>query len=95
MKYELTIIINGKATAAKKKKIIENVTDIVKTNKGKVISVDDWGERDLEYKIEKIDTGIYLLFNLELDAKAVSSLPSKFNVEEEVIRYLLVRKEIN
>jgi len=35
MKYELTIIINGKATAAKKKKIIENVTDIVKTNKEK------------------------------------------------------------
>lgn len=95
MKYELTIIINGKATAAKKKKIIENVTDIVKTNKGKVVSVDDWGERDLEYKIEKIDTGIYLLFNLELGAKAVSSLPSKFNVEEEIIRYLLVRKEIN
>ena len=40
-KYELTIVINGEASAAKKKGVQASVEKLVKTGKGKVVKKDD------------------------------------------------------
>jgi small subunit ribosomal protein S6 len=92
-KYELTIVLSGNATAAKKKKTQEAIEKIVKTIGGKVGKIEDWGKKELSYEIAKNDSGIFLLYNLELEEEAVKMLPQKFNLEENIIRYLLVKKE--
>ena len=92
-KYELTIVIAGGATPAKKKSIQGKVEKIVKGLKGKSGKVVDWGEIDLEYPIKDNKTGIFLHFPLELDPAQAKEIDVKLNFEEEVIRYLLVRKE--
>jgi small subunit ribosomal protein S6 len=91
--YELTIILDGKATSAKKKTIQSLVEKIVSLGKGKVGKVEDWGVKDLMYEIGKSKTGVYLFFPLELEAEAVKNLSSKIKVEKDVLRYLLVRKD--
>lgn len=83
-KYELSIVIDAKATAAKKKALSEKVTKIVELLKGKVGSVADLGEKAY---------GIVLLFPLELGAEAVKSLISKVRVHEEIKKHLLVWRE--
>jgi small subunit ribosomal protein S6 len=92
-KYELTVVLPDKATAAKKKSATEKIKKLVKTLKGKIGKVDEWGEIDLAYKIGKNDTGTFLHFPLELDPETVKSVNDKLRLEEEIIRYLLVRKD--
>jgi small subunit ribosomal protein S6 len=92
-KYEVTIVLDGKATAAKKKAIQSLVEKIVELGKGKVGKVEDWGARDLAYKLGKSTTGIYLHFPLELEGETVKNLSTKIKVESEILRYLLVRKD--
>ena len=64
--YELTIILAGKATPAKKKSVTEKIKKLITTLKGKVGKVEDWGEKELAYQIAKNETGIFLHFPLEL-----------------------------
>jgi len=90
-KYELVIVLDGKATAAKKKAVETKVKKLVTVFKGEVEKVDDWGKKDLAYKIKKSNSGVFLLFTLELTAAAAKALPNKIRLEEEIIRYLLVR----
>lgn len=91
--YELTVVLSGNTTAAKKKNAQEAIAKIVKIIGGKVGKVEEWGKKELAYDIAKNDSGIFLHYNLELEGEAVKMLPQKFNLEENIIRYLLVRKE--
>ena len=91
--YELTFVMPGKVTAAKKKSLQELVEKLVKTLKGKVLKTDDWGEIKFAYEISGNESGKYLHYWLELDKQAVSDINEKLRLEEGIIRYLLVRKE--
>lgn len=91
--YELTIVLPGKATAAKKKDAVSRVEKIVKANGGKVVKEDDWGVKELAYSIKKNTSGAYLYFDLELPTSAVASVNEKVKLEDDIIRHLLVRKD--
>jgi len=92
-RYELTLILEGKASVAKKKKLIDKIEKIIKELRGKIVGHEDWGEKEFRYPIKKKDTGIYLFFELELESKAAKDLLPKLKLEEEILRYLLVRKD--
>lgn len=92
-KYELTIVLDGKATSAQKKAKTDFVEKLVKVSQGKVISTSDWGVKDLAYKIEKSDVGSFTFFELELDPSSVSNINEKLRLEDGIIRYLLVKAE--
>ncbi len=89
--YELTILLDGKATAAKKKRVVDKIKKIITTLKGKVGKLEDWGEKELAYKIKKSTTGIFLHFPLKLNSAAAKAINGKLRLEEEILRYLLVR----
>lgn len=91
--YELTVILPGGTTAAKKKSTQVKIEKMVKTLKGKTGRVEDWGERELAYAINKKNTGIFLHFRLELEASAAQTIAGKLKLEEEIIRYLLIKKQ--
>lgn len=92
-RYELTVVLPGKSTPAKKKTSRESVEKIIKTLKGKIERADDWGEIGFSYPIAKNNTGNFLHFNLELNAESAKTIVEKLRLEEGIIRYLLVKKE--
>lgn len=91
-KYELTVVMEGKASPAKKKSVRGVVEKTITSLKGKIGTVEDWGEKPLSYKIEKSESGILMFFPLELDPENAKALATKLNQEEEIIRHLLLRK---
>jgi small subunit ribosomal protein S6 len=92
-KYELTIVLPGKMSSAKRKSTRELVEKLVKMLKGEIKKVDDRGELELAYPIARNNTGVFIHFDLELEAQSPKSINDKLKMEEDVIRYLLVRKE--
>lgn len=91
-KYELTVVLDGKASAAKKKAVTESIEKIVELGKGKPNKVNEWGVRDLAYKIGKSTSGVYLHFPLELETEVAKNLLAKIRANEDIIRHLLVKK---
>jgi small subunit ribosomal protein S6 len=92
-KYELTVVMDGNATPAKKKSVRGTVEKTIDLLKGKIGAVEDWGEKPLAYKIGKSESGNFMFFPLELDPENAKALATKLTQEEEVIRHLLLRKE--
>lgn len=92
-KYELTIVLDGKAGAAKKKKIEETLSGVLKLFKGEIKESKDWGVKELAYKIGKSETGFYLFYNLELAASGVKALNDKLRTDAEILRFLLINTE--
>ena len=89
--YELTIVLPGEVTPAKKKAVLGETEKIIKTNKGKIVKTDEWGKLDLAYEINDETTGVFLHMNLELGGDTVKNLKDKLRLDDDIIRYLLVR----
>lgn len=92
-KYELTIIIDPDLDEDKRKKILEKLKEWIKKEKGEVKKFDEWGKRQLAYQIAKKNEGFYYLFDLELTPQAAKKLPQNLNLEESILRYLLIKRE--
>jgi small subunit ribosomal protein S6 len=92
-KYELTIVLDGKAGAAKKKKVTETLEKVLEIFKSSIKESKDWGVKELAYKIDKSTTGMYLFFELEADPKATKALNDKLRNDPDIIRFLLINKE--
>ncbi len=93
MKYELTIVLPEKATPAKKKAVEETLEKLVKVSKGSIVKKEDLGKINLSYPINKETSSNFSFFELELEPEQVKNLNQKLNLEEEIIRFLLVKSE--
>jgi ribosomal protein S6 len=91
-KYELTLVLDGKGGAAKKKKVTETLEKTLKIFKGAIKDSKEWGVKELAYKMGKFDTGLFLFFELELEPAGVKALNDKLRTDSDIIRYLVVRK---
>lgn len=91
--YELTIVLAGKTTPAKKKSRIVKIEKLIKAEKGKLVKKDDWGELNLSSPFLGNVTGMFLHFQLKLEPSTARELDAKLNLEEDILKYLLIRKD--
>jgi small subunit ribosomal protein S6 len=92
--YELVVVFEGKLTPAKKKTEIAKIEKLVKVLNGKVLNLEDWGVKEFAYPIKKNSSGVFLIFNLELEGESAKQLMTKIKLEEQILRYLLIRKDV-
>lgn len=92
-KYELTVVLPGQASVSKEKKAKETIEKLIKVFNGKIDKFEKWGEMELAYKIRKEENGIFLFFNLELPSEAATEINKKLKMEDDIMRYLLIKKE--
>jgi small subunit ribosomal protein S6 len=90
-KYELTLVLDGKSGAAKKKKVTETLEKVLAIFKGVIKESKEWGVKELAYKIGKSETGLYLFFTIELDPAGVKALNDKLRTDPDLIRFLLIK----
>lgn len=91
--YELTLIVDPDLTSENQKKLLAKIKKLIEELEGKVEKTNEWGKKEFTYPIKKKNLGYYFFWELILPSGAVSELDGKLKLEEEIIRYLLVRKE--
>ena len=92
-KYELTVVVSGKAEEEVRAAVIEKIKEQIARFNGTVTNVDDWGKRKLAYEIQKMKEGYYYFIQFEADATAPAEIERHVRIMENVIRYLCVRQE--
>lgn len=73
----------------------ERVTKIFTDNGGKVTATDNWGKRKLAYPIKNQEHAVYVFYTVDLPGEGVKKVESTLNITDEVIRYLIVRPDLN
>ncbi len=92
-KYELTLILDGKVTAAKKKSVLESLEKTIKLLEGKVEKAEDWGVKEMFHEIKKVKEGLYLRIPFEMIAKNIKAFEVKLKAVDDILRYLVVNVE--
>lgn len=91
--YELGFILNPEVNEEQTRTIMERIEQLVTTNGGQVMRVNQVGRRRLAYPIEHHRDGLYLYIDMVLAPEAVSELDRTMKVSEEVLRHLIKRRD--
>lgn len=91
MRYENLVIFKSEIGETGINKEVEKFVGIIEKG-GKSINVDRWGLRQLAYPIRKKESGYYVLFEFEADGKVLSELGHTLKLDEDVLRYCIMRK---
>jgi len=75
------------------KEFVEKFRKVVEGQEGAVAHVDEWGLRDLAYRIDKQGKGFYTLIQYRSSAQAVEELERNLKLTDGVLRYLTVRAD--
>ena len=91
--YELTLVLSGKFEREKTDQVLKTVEDQVKKATGQVEKTDSWGKKILAYPINKVSEGLYYLLTLSFtDAQNIKKLEEHLKINEDLLRYLVIRK---
>ena len=88
---EHTIIARQDLTESQNKKLVDKYNNIIKTNSGEVLKTEEWGLKNLSYKIKKNKKGFYFHIKFKGVGKTVEELEKAENIDTMLIRFLTVK----
>jgi small subunit ribosomal protein S6 len=75
------------------KEFIERFRKVIEGQEGVVSQVEEWGLRDLAYRIDKQAKGYYTLLQYRSAGRAVEELERNLRLTDGILRYLTVRDD--
>jgi small subunit ribosomal protein S6 len=84
--YETVFIGRQDLTADDLDALTSKLSKIITDGKGKIVSKEYWGLRNLSYKIKKNTRGHYVLLNIDAEYAAVAELNRVMGYNEDIIR---------
>ena len=90
-KYESVLIARQDLGASQVSSLVDSLKQVVASQGGEVVRVDNWGLKNLAYRIKKNRKGHYVLLNISAPAAAVAEYERVMRVNEDIIRYMTVK----
>ena len=91
--FEAVVLLSPEIPTNVKSSCLDNLEKIIKEKSGKVINIEDWGLRDLSYKIDHYSKAFYNFYQIEIEGDKIESIKKILNQDENFIRHLFVRVE--
>ena len=89
--YESVIIGRQDLTPNQFEELTDEFIKIVESFKGVIKKRENWGLRNLAYKINKNRKGHYVLLNIDSSSDAITEYERLMRLNEDIIRFLTIR----
>lgn len=89
--YESVLIARQDLGASQVNSLVSDLSEVLKKEGGEVVKVDNWGLKNLAYRIKKNRKGHYVLLNIVAPAKAIFEYERLMRLNEDVIRYMTIK----
>ena len=89
-RYEMVVLFRPELES-KMDASLKTIADLVKQSGGGIITDQDWGRKELAYKIAGETHAIYRQYELSLPADAPAKIDGVLNITDDVIRHLIVK----
>jgi len=90
-KYESMLIARQDLGQSQVNDIVATLSDAIKKEGGEVVSVDNWGLKNLAYRIKKNRKGYYVVLNISAPAAAIFEYERLARLNEDIIRFMTVK----
>ena len=95
-KYEIMFIVKPDVEEEARNKVIDGIKNILTTDGGTVDNINEWGLRDLAYKIKdhvaEYAKGYYVVLDVTTSPANISEFDRLTRINESIIRTLTLRK---
>jgi len=91
--YESVFIVRQDIPATQVEVLAAQFAEIIVKDGGQVTKTEQWGLRNLAYKIKKNRKGHYVLFNIDAPSAAVAEMERNMKIHEDILRVLTVSVE--
>ena len=92
--YESVVIARPELTEVQVDKLVDDLSEIITKDKGKIIKIEKWGLRSFAYKINKNKKGHYFMLNLDSAPSTIFEYERKMRINEDIIRFLTLKIEV-
>ena len=92
-KYELALVVNAKIEDDALEAVVEKAKNYVTRYGGTITEVEEWGKKRLAYEVQKMREGFYYFIQFEADATCPAEVERHVRIMDNVLRYLVVKKE--
>ena len=89
--YENTLVAKQDLLKSELEKIKERYSEVINSNSGKVIKIEEWGLLNLARKIKKYKKGFYIHYKFEGNKETLNEISKKIKIDSSVIRHLVVK----
>lgn len=90
-RYESVVILAPEMPDDDIRNFTEKYSELIKTNGGEIIKIEDWGFKRLAYLVKKKEKGRYILFDFVGVPALITELERQFKITEEVLKFLSVK----
>ena len=92
-KYELTFVVNAKIEDDERAAVVDKCKALIERFGATITNVDEWGKRRLAYEIQKMKEGFYYIVQFDAPTSAPAEIESRIRIMDNVMRYLVVKRE--
>ena len=89
--YENVFIARQDISGAQVDALADQFTQLIADNGGEVKKRENWGLRNLAYRIKKNRKGHYMLLGLEAKPASVKEMERQLGLNEDVLRFMTIR----
>jgi small subunit ribosomal protein S6 len=89
--YETIYIVKQDIGTVELKAVEEKYEGLLKLNKATIEYKENWGFRNLAYKIDNNKKGYYYLIVFNSEPNAVAEIERNFKIDESIIRFITTR----
>lgn len=93
-KYELMLILSTSVTEEERNTSLANVKKALEDASATIEKEDIWWDKKMAYKINSSDRGFYVLFDLELNGRAIVTITKLMNLDLNIWRHMFVKKDV-
>jgi len=89
-RYETVVVVRQDLSEGQVKDIFQRLENVLSANGGQILSVEDWGIRELAYKIRHEQRGHYFRLDYLAPGSLIAEIERMLRLNEAVLRYLSV-----
>ena len=90
-KFEAVILLSPDLSSANLKKQEDSLKKLFIGLNGSIFSKEDWGLRNLNYKIKNFKKAFYKFYQLEIEGSKIQNIKKNISQNEQIIRHLFVK----
>ena len=91
--YETMFIVKTTLTEEEIKNQIDTVKGNIEKNGGTIVAVDNMGNRELAYEIQKNRRGYYYVIYFQAPSESILELERNYRVNENILKFMFIKYE--
>jgi len=89
--FEAVLLLSPEISSKNRLSCLDSLEKKINESSGKIIGDEDWGLRDLSYKINNFSKAFYNFYQIEIEGDKLKDIKKNLNQDENFIRHLFIK----